>query len=117
MALGRSLPLHAPDFHLGRDADDAESASHALGVAWVLAGSSLGNRAILKEVQRITADDHSDSWPCAFLGDEAMLSFWKRLRQRIERPASSSEVEAASRAAAAVFDHFLATTAHGSIAA
>ena len=78
-------------------------ASQALGAAWVLAGSSLGNRSILKEVRR----SGHDNWPHAFLGDEAMLEFWQHLRRRIERPADAAEVEAASEAANAVFDHFL----------
>lgn len=80
------------------DTDD-----HTLGVAWVLAGSSLGNRSILKEVIRA---GHGD-WPTAFLSDDSMLTYWQSLRRRIERPAGADEVAAASAAAAAVFDHFV----------
>lgn len=99
------LPADAPPFDLpaGQTGDGL-----ALGVAWVLAGSALGNRAILKEVQRISESEAVGAWPHAFLADEAMLAYWKALRQRIERPAEMTEVEAASTAAAAVFDHFLA---------
>ncbi|MEL7216911.1 MAG: hypothetical protein AAGK01_00605 [Pseudomonadota bacterium] len=77
--------------------------SHALGAAWVLAGSSLGNLSILKELRRA---GHAD-WPCAFLGNQEMLAFWQNLRRRTERPAGIDGVEAASAAATAVFDHFL----------
>jgi len=105
--LDSDLPADSPSFDLpDRDA----GASHALGVAWVLAGSSLGNRAILKQVQRVCDAESGEAWPHAFLADEAMLSFWKGLRERIERPAPITEVEAASAAATAVFDHFLAAT-------
>jgi heme oxygenase len=75
----------------------------ALGAAWVLAGSALGNRAIAKAVTRIGGG----SWPAAFLGDGAMMAFWQGLRARIERPASPKEAEGAAEAAAAVFAHFL----------
>lgn len=106
--LGCELPRPAASFAISpvTSGDD-----HALGVAWVLAGSSLGNRSILKEVKRISASNSQADWPHAFLADEAMFSFWKELRVRIERPADALEVTSASRAATAVFDHFLAVTA------
>ncbi len=114
--LGEPLPRAAASFRLdGTTRDPHTAACEALGAAWVLAGSSLGNRAILGEVRRtakITAQaancaaNGGAQWPASFLGDEQMLSFWKDLRARIERPAEITEVEAASRAAAAVFDHF-----------
>lgn len=71
-----------------------------LGVVWVLAGSSLGNRAILNEIPK--------EWPGAFLADAEMLAFWRSLRSAIERPATEREVRSASQSAIAVFDHFLA---------
>jgi heme oxygenase len=101
-------PEEIASFALDGDGDD----SRTLGVAWVLAGSSLGNRAILKEVTRVSQTGAGEPWPHSFLADEAMLTFWKGLRNRIERPARIDEVEAASGAAAAVFDHFLAATAN-----
>lgn len=104
--MGCAVPNEARAFALPRDND----AGIALGVAWVLAGSSLGNRAILKEVTRVSEAENGTRWPHSFLADEAMLAFWKGLRTRIERPADLSEVEAASYAATAVFDHFLAAT-------
>ena len=98
--LGHSAPPTSHSFALP---GSKHPESQSLGVAWVLAGSSLGNRSILKEVRRAG----NGSWPHAFLGDEAMLEFWQGLRREIERPAEADEVEAASMAANAVFDHFL----------
>ncbi|MEO0463930.1 MAG: hypothetical protein AAF127_12420 [Pseudomonadota bacterium] len=80
-------------------------------MAWVLAGSSLGNRSILAEVRRTASDNCEAGWPARFLSDAAMLAFWKDLRAQIERPASCAEARAASEAATAVFDHFLAIAA------
>lgn len=85
----------------------------ALGAAWVLAGSSLGNRSILKEMGR---SGHSD-WPSAFLADPGMLAFWKHLRPRIDEPASADVLSAATASATAVFDHFIAHTSHSCPAA
>jgi heme oxygenase len=102
--LGEATPVPAPLFTLGRT-----SAGYALGVAWVLAGSALGNRAIAKQVARIGGG----AWPTAFLGDNAMMGFWQGLRARIERPAPAGEAAGASAAAAAVFAHFLAATGEG----
>ncbi len=76
----------------------------ALGAAWVLAGSALGNKAIAKQVARIGGG----AWPTAFLGDDAMMAFWQCLRARIEQPATPAEAAGATRAAEAVFSHFLA---------
>jgi len=92
-------PPPAPLFTLGR-----AGPGHALGTAWVLAGSALGNRAIAKQVRRIGGG----AWPAAFLDDEAMMAFWQALRAQIERPAAPAEAAGATRAAEAVFAHFLA---------
>lgn len=92
-------PPPAPLFTLGR-----AGPGHALGTAWVLAGSALGNRAIAKQVRRIGGG----AWPAAFLDDGAMMAFWQVLRTRIERPAAPAEAAGATRAAEAVFAHFLA---------
>jgi heme oxygenase len=105
--MGYPVPPDAAAFDPGTP---EVSGSYALGAAWVLAGSSLGNRAILKEMQRVACAEGAPVWPHAFLSDEAMLTYWKDLRGRIERPAAIEEVAAASSAAAAVFDHFLAAT-------
>lgn len=97
--LGTPLPAPAPLFTIGRPAPGA-----ALGIAWVLAGSALGNKAIAKQVARIGGG----GWPTAFLGDDGAMAFWQDLRARIERPAAPEEAEGATRAAEAVFAHFLA---------
>lgn len=101
-ALGQSLPAPAPRFAM-----DEASGSAALGAAWVLAGSALGNKAILKQMRRASAA-HVGGWPAAFLGDEAMLIFWQGLRARLEQPASAAQAAAAASAAEAVFAHFIA---------
>ncbi|MDC8754829.1 biliverdin-producing heme oxygenase [Erythrobacter sp. sf7] len=98
-ALGRPAPEPAPMFTIGRT-----GAGHALGAAWVLAGSALGNRSIAKQVRRIGGG----AWPMAFLGDDAMLGFWQALRSRIEQHPGTDEAEGATDAATAVFAHFLA---------
>lgn len=96
--LGMAVPPPAPLFTIGRPGPGA-----ALGIAWVLAGSALGNKAILRQVARIG----SGAWPTTFLGDDGAMAFWQDLRARIERPAATSEAEGATRAAEAVFAHFL----------
>lgn len=82
------------------------SDASVLGAAWVLAGSSLGNRTILKELKRMNASQ-GEFWPSAFLADPAMLAFWQRLRTRIERPVREAEANAARIAAERVFAHFI----------
>jgi heme oxygenase len=96
-------PPSAPLFHVKHG---------ALGTAWVLAGSALGNKAIAKQVARIGGG----AWPVAFLGDDAMMAFWQGLRARIEQPVAPAEAEAATHAAEAVFAHFLAVADGAQIA-
>jgi heme oxygenase (biliverdin-IX-beta and delta-forming) len=103
-ALGSAVPQSARLFTLGRC-----EAGHALGTAWVLAGSALGNKAIAKQVTRIGGG----AWPVAFLGDDAMMTFWQALRARIEAPGRPGEAEGATRAAEAVFTHFLSVAEQG----
>jgi len=103
-ALGKALPPPAPGFMRTRAAS-----GDALGAAWVLAGSALGNRAIAKQVDRIGGG----AWPTAFLGDAAMMAFWQRLRARIEQPVPPGEADGAADTAAAVFAHFLAVAGQG----
>lgn len=97
--LRRPVPVSAQLFTMGRT-----GTGHALGAAWVLAGSALGNRAIVRQVRRIGGG----AWPAAFLDDSAMLAFWQELRERIETRTDAVEAAGATRAATAVFDHFLA---------
>jgi heme oxygenase len=96
-------------FDLG--VSDHASEAQALGAAWVLAGSALGNKGILREMKRAARESQDGEWPHLFLGDPGMLEFWHGLRRRIERPASANDVAAASRSATAVFDHFIAFAA------
>jgi heme oxygenase len=103
-ALGAGVPHPAPLFTLGRC-----EPGHALGTAWVLAGSALGNKAIARQVARISGG----AWPVAFLGDDAMMAFWQALRSRIEAPAHPGEAAGATRAAEAVFAHFLGVAGQG----
>jgi heme oxygenase (biliverdin-IX-beta and delta-forming) len=107
-ALGIELPAPAPPLRLA-----GSTKGQAIGTAWVLAGSALGNRSILKQMRRASAATSAagDPWPSAFLGDEAMLAFWQGLRGLIEQPASADEADAAAKAASTVFAHF---TAHAS---
>jgi heme oxygenase len=102
-ALGSGLPAPGLGFDPGFTSSSTGPGT-ALGAAWVLAGSALGNRAIAKQVTRIGAG----AWPSAFLDDPAMMAFWQGLRARIERPARAAEAEGAAQAAEAVFAHFLA---------
>jgi heme oxygenase len=101
-ALGVTLPAACPPFDPLQTPARSASGS-ALGTAWVLAGSALGNRAIARQVARIGGG----AWPVAFLEDDAMMAFWQGLRRRIERPAAPGEAADACRAAEAVFAHFL----------
>lgn len=110
VAMGESAHQLAPDF-----THDDTGADAVLGIAWSLAGSSLGNRAILKDVRRAGGD--GATVPCAFLSDPAMQAFWARLRRRIERPASLHEAAAASRSARALFEHFTLAAGQSSPAA
>lgn len=98
--LGETLPAASFAFAL-----ENEGPPSVIGAAWVLAGSSLGNRAMLRDMQRALPDDAH--WPAAFLSGDAMTRFWQALRARIETPASPQEVEIAVHAAAHVFEHFL----------
>lgn len=81
---------------------DVPEGANPIGFAWAIAGSSLGNRAILRDIER-----HGDTaMPTAFLADPGMTAFWTSLRPALEAPATDLEAAAAARAAACVFDHF-----------
>ncbi|UAB78798.1 biliverdin-producing heme oxygenase [Erythrobacter sp. SCSIO 43205] len=100
-ALGAQLPARRVEFAL-KDKGDASM----LGAAWVLAGSSLGNRAMLHDMRRVLPDQNQ--WPAAFLSSTAMTEFWQGLRPALEAPASVHDEELAEQAARQIFDHFLA---------
>lgn len=74
-----------------------------IGVAWAVAGSSLGNRTILARLRKAGDTD----LPTHFLADPAMPKFWNRLRPQLEQPATCDQAANAVKGAQAVFDHFL----------
>ena len=78
------------------------SPEEAIGIAWVIAGSSLGNRVMLK--RRLAYDG---GLATSFLSDGLMFEFWATLRPRLERGAASNESEAAVIGARRTFLHFL----------
>lgn len=97
--LGRLVPEDVPAF-------TPPAGSDALGVCWVLAGSSLGNRAILAQLRKNGVD-----WPVDFLSDTGMTTYWRSLLPALERPHSIDTDDAALRAAQATFSHFNAIVA------
>lgn len=101
--LGQTVPTAQFKFdtHFKSDAT-------VLGAAWVLAGSSLGNKAMLADMKRGLSSDRR--WPHLFLSSRAMTEFWKTLRGRVETSAAQEDAEEAARAARCVFDHFLKVT-------
>ena len=77
----------------------------AIGVAWAMGGSSLGNRMMLGRIRR-----SSSIVPAAFLADAAMPEFFTRLRIDIDRPAADHGLASdAVEAASAVFALFART--------
>lgn len=74
-----------------------------IGAAWVLAGSSLGN----KMMERALADRAPANWPMAFLQDKTMPQYFKALRPLLEDSAPNPQALDIARA---VFVHFLART-------
>lgn len=101
--LGQPIPEPGPRF-LPQDPGEA------IGIAWVLAGSSLGNKVILK---RRNAFDGGRA--TRFLADPAMPGFWSSLRTRLQRPADAEACELAIEGAQRAFDHFLAVSSRNSI--
>lgn len=88
------LDENAPAF-----AHQKEGSVAWLGAAWVLAGSSLGNRMMEREL----TGRAPESWPMQFLRDDTMPAYFKALRPLL----ASDEINLdAERAARAVFAHF-----------
>ena len=98
--LGAPSPAQGLQFEL-----DYRSQATAVGAAWVLAGSSLGNRAMLNDMKQTLPEDVA--LPHEFLSSRAMTAFWKVLRKRVEAPAGEAEAKEAARSAVCVFEHFL----------
>ncbi|AKH43863.1 heme oxygenase [Altererythrobacter atlanticus] len=93
--LGEPFSVPRRNFHMPDGADP-------LGMAWALAGSQMGNRAILTRMRKAGASTAATR----FLSDDAMTGFWNRLRPTIEQAADPAQVNAASMAARAVFACF-----------
>jgi len=92
--LGALAPLRESRFEPPLDA-------HPLGLAWAIAGSHLGNRALLAGLRKSGAE-----LPTAFLDDPRLPEFWKRLRPRLEVDAAQAPAKGAVAAAEAVFACF-----------
>jgi heme oxygenase len=75
--------------------------AHSLGLAWAMAGSHLGNRALLT---RLPA---GSELPTAFLADPRLPGFWKQLRPQLEVSAEEAPADGALAAAEAVFACFI----------
>ena len=75
----------------------------ALGLAWLLAGSSLGNRSILAARRKagLTGGE-------AFLADPAMPHYWQGLRASLDKEYGEFETRHAVTGAKRGFDHFIA---------
>lgn len=96
--LGQPVPDAGPRFA-------PQNHGEAIGIAWVLAGSSLGNKMVLKR-----RTDFDGGRATRFLADPAMLAFWASLRARLERPADAATCELAVDGAQRTFDHFLSVS-------
>jgi heme oxygenase len=83
----------------------AAPASGWEGVAYVVAGSHLGNRAILAGM-----GEHAPAHATAFLGDSAMAAYWRSLLGRL-RDLPASLADTAIAGATAAFTHFAACAA------
>ncbi len=81
---------------------DPPAGSEPLGICWVVAGSSMGNRAMAAGLRRRTGGD----WPMHFLGATDLADYFKTLRPLIERPCSETRTRSAIEAADAVFAAF-----------
>lgn len=83
-----SLPAHA----------------NPLGFAWVMAGSHLGNRAMLADLEKRNAN----GLPTRFLADPRMIAFWRDLRPQLEQNIDDDIAAKSLEAATATFRFFFA---------
>ena len=97
LALGRPISLRPARF-------DIPAAADPLGVAWAIAGSHLGNRAMLASLRKAGSD-----LPASFLADTRMQAFWADLKPRLEAQVSRDSARGAIAAAQAVFACFAAS--------
>ncbi|QZD96265.1 biliverdin-producing heme oxygenase [Qipengyuania gelatinilytica] len=79
--LGYAAPPPVSPLHLRGEAQ-------ALGAAWVVAGSSLGNRAMLAQRGKAGLGGAE-----RFLSDPAMPAYFKRLLDVLESPANHASIE------------------------
>lgn len=77
---------------------------HALGAAWVVAGSSMGNRAMLAKRRKAGLSQAN-----AFFSDEKMPAYFSVLIPVVERPRSTEAQQAVLKGATLAFELFLAT--------
>ncbi|WP_370031242.1 biliverdin-producing heme oxygenase [Qipengyuania mesophila] len=97
--LGHPLPFDTPDF-------TPPASAQTLGVCWVLAGSALGNRAVLARLAK-----QAMSRPVAFLSGPRMGDYWRNMLPILERPAPPNERSSLLGGASAAFAHFNAVAA------
>ncbi len=81
---------------------DPPAGADPLGASWVLAGSSLGNRALLVRLKKVDTN-----LPTAFLSDPRLVRFWQNLRPSLERVHNLPDDTPVLAAAQATFSHFL----------
>ncbi len=93
-SLGATVPEDAPGVELEQDDDP-------FGLCWVLAGSALGNRAMLVRLQRAEPE-----LPVRFLSDPEMMEYWRSLLPRLRQPHAPGADTGALRAARTTFAHF-----------
>jgi heme oxygenase len=93
-SLGETVPEDVPGFELEQDDDP-------FGLCWVLAGSALGNRAMLVQLQRAEPE-----LPVRFLSDPAMMEYWRSLLPRLRQPHAPVADAGTLRAARTTFAHF-----------
>ncbi|NVE95671.1 biliverdin-producing heme oxygenase [Altererythrobacter lutimaris] len=83
---------------------DLPQGADPLGAVWALAGSSLGNAMIQRQVAASSSCAHL---PQSFLTDQSMHRFWKSLLPVLNSTCSREKAQASCRGANAVFAHFL----------
>ncbi len=94
----------SPSDRTMRFTPSAASDNAMLGILWVLAGSALGNRMMLRRLQRAMPMSQQ---PHYFLSDKSMSQYWNTLRPLLEHPADAQQSTEAIAAAQSVFDRFL----------
>lgn len=92
--LGMSPPASDLPFTLPAGAEP-------IGLAWAIAGSHLGNRAILAHLP------DAEAMPTRFLESSEMTSFWRTLRPRLDQVYPQAFMKQAALAADAVFTTFI----------